>query len=317
MPHKEMSEHIAIHLPVHKRPGVTKIAYTALERTRAEFHELGFTTSVHVGGTTDNDQKLALEFGYDFVKLPNEPIGRKFNLLLHRIVDTQPFDWLMEYGSDNVLAVGYAEKAKAMMDEGCRAFGLTDFYIANFRDTSIRLFDKGFSNIGRFTRRPAILKMKRTRGEWYNWRLNRKIDQSFFLNHRRVAGPHKAMPCETPQLLDIKDMVNINPLSDYLNRKVVPLAGEFPEFINAHPTWQPQAKSGPTQSESTSAPPKAHSQPESPAEPLETQPTKTTRGNSSPAPRPARSRGRSKSSTRRRKTMTDKGKSSPADSSGA
>lgn len=307
---------IAIHLPINGRLNIARVAIAALERTRQQLLELGYSSTVHVAGATQPERDLADEYDYEFYAVRNQPLGYKFNQLAKSMHQTR-WDYYMEYGADNVLSTEYAKRAAELLDAGTPAFGLRDFYILDEAGKKPPLlFTGGFSNIGRITARAHTEKILNKRGELYPWRLKRRLDSAFYKIHSRYFEAHTPIPSETPLLVDIKGPTNLNPYDDFPNRKPVYLTGEFPE-VTQQEKWQPQEKSGRTPSASTSAPPADPSPPTKQEEPSETTRTKTTHGNSSPAPPAARSRGRSKPSTRRRKTTTDKGKSSPAGYSGA
>ena len=86
---------IAIHATAWKRPEITRIAWTALNRVRDQFYEKGYESFVVVGVSEKEHQALAREFGFETIMLPNNPVGLKFNRTARQIVMNYKFDYFM------------------------------------------------------------------------------------------------------------------------------------------------------------------------------------------------------------------------------
>lgn len=225
---------IAIHVTAFRRPSITKLAFTALERTRAELAEYGHDSFVVVGVSEKKSEAIAKSFGYEVVITPNKPIGQKFDAVAKTIFE-RDWDYYMEYCSDNVLDVDYSRLAHEAMTNGIPYWGLAQFYIMNWRTKQCRLFTGALSNVGRITRRYLLENIKRKKNYFYEHRLNRGLDASFNkimweCNKTRAQIAHT----ERPYIVDIKTDISMNPYGNFAKKDAtfpcVPLDGNFPEL---------------------------------------------------------------------------------------
>lgn len=323
---------IAIHATAWKRPEITRIAWTALNRVRDQFREKGYESFVVVGVSEKEHQALAREFGFETIMLPNNPVGLKFNRTARHIVLNHQFDYFMEYCSDNILRIDYVDKVTALIDQGIDYIAMNQFYIVDAETKDVLLFGKpdnvkgGISNVGRITPRWLVMKTWRRTNMLYNIRINKRLDRSFHMNHWNLwkVEPY-ILKDPTPLIVDIKDKDSMNGFDDF--KKLIGrfpqtnVVGEFPELApefqpDNNPSWQQQENSEVTPSEFTSQPPQ-ESQPsqETPSAPLtsetpsETPRPKRKRSSSSRRRRPAASQDPATSSTPPPKTTTDDAKS--------
>ena len=305
---------IAIHICAYNRRPQTRIAYTALERTREEFRSHGYTSYVVVGVSNERDAELAREFGYEPFYVANNPLGNKFNEVAKYIAKRKDFDWFMEYCTDNILDPKYTELAVEAIENGKQYIGTRSFYCVEWKSGEARIFTGGLSNVGRLTHGSRIHRAYQKWGMFYNRRLARHMDSDYNHRIRRFGEPH-CIKHDTPLIVDLKDDSNINNYHTFaahpLKYKVVPLEGTFPE-LELIQQWQHQAKSDPTPSASGSQ--TAH--PPSQAEPTVTPQAKQPPTSSSHAAQAEPSVAPASSSKRRRKTTTAPAKSSRAASRG-
>ena len=307
-----MTTDIVVHLPVNGRKHEFKMALKGLDRLLDEFAALGYTSHVVVGGSGQSDHKLAKEFGHEYIHLKNHPVGKKFNDLAKHIVRNHQFDWYMEFCSDNVISPGYAKLVHEQIQSGATGVALRYFYCVELRGTACKKFGPGCSNVGRFTKRQAVVKEYRKTGELYPAYRENKLDAAFRRRMVKNWGVEYAQVDseDNVMLIDVKGAVNINPMSNFRAYPSVPLEGEFPEYYEINRAWPQQEKSGPIKSASTSPQPSIPTTTQTSAELTETaQQTNRTPLNSSPAQPAAASPRRRKSSKRRPKTTTAKGKS--------
>ena len=124
---------IAIHICAYNRRPQTRIAYTALERTREEFRSHGYTSYVVVGVSNERDAELAREFGYEPFYVANNPLGNKFNEVAKYIAKRKDFDWFMEYCTDNILDPKYTELAVEAIENGKQYIGTRSFYCVEWK----------------------------------------------------------------------------------------------------------------------------------------------------------------------------------------
>lgn len=301
---------IAIHATAWKRPEITRIAWTALNRVRDQFREKGYESFVVVGVSEKEHQALAREFGFETITLPNNPVGLKFNRTARHIVLNHRFDYFMEYCSDNILRIDYVDKVTELIDQGIEYIAMNQFYIVDVESKDVLLFGKpdnvkgGISNVGRITPRSLIMKTWRKTNMLYDIRINKRLDRSFHMNHWNLwkVEPH-ILKDPTPLIVDLKDKDSMNGFDDFkklLGRfPQTNVVGEFPELspefqLDKLPSWQQQENSEVTPSEFTSPPPK-ESQP-SQATPSEATATQSAEHSETPAQKSKRS-----SSSRRRR----------------
>ena len=326
---------IAIHATAWKRPEITRIAWTALNRVRDQFREKGYESFVVVGVSEKEHQALATEFGFHSIMLPNKPVGLKFNRTARDIVMNHKWDYYMEYCSDNILRLDYVDRVTELLAQGIEYIALNQFYIVDMETQEALLFGKpdnmkgGISNVGRITPRSLILKTWRRTNMLYDIRANKRLDRSFHMNHWHLwkVEPH-IIKDATPLIVDLKDKDSMNGFADFkklLGRfPATNVVGEFPELpaefqpdnLDPHKSWQPQENLEVTPSESTSQPPQEtppwHQTPSAPptsVEPSEIPRPKRKRSSSSRRRRPAASQDPATSSTPPPKTTTDDAKS--------
>jgi hypothetical protein len=225
---------VAIHVTAFRRPSITKLAFTALERTRAELAEYGHDSFVIVGVSEKKSQAIAESFGYDTVWSPNKPLGQKFDAVTKEILN-RDFDYYMEFCSDNILDVDYSRLAHEAMTNGIPYWGMAQFYILNWRTKQCRLFTGALSNVGRLTRRYLLENIKLKKNYFYEHRLNRGLDQSF----NKIMWECNKIRAEIaridrPYIVDIKNEMSMNPYGNFAKKEAtfpcVPLDGNFPEL---------------------------------------------------------------------------------------
>lgn len=313
---------IAIHLCSHQRHETAVVAYGALKRLCAQFEHKGYRTKIYNACSDAEDVRLAKSYNHETLLVPNRPLGKKFDTLLKHIYQSNAgWDWLLEYGSDNILDVEYVDKAIEAMAAGHTHICLNSFYITKLTDPSRALLfhrPNATSNIGRLTHRKHIAATYRKHGYVFDHRKERGVDSD---SHARVKRSGRVsthfIQVRQPLLVDIKDAGSLHDYHSFAqkpqNYPAVPLAGNYPE-IQPQNTWQLPEKLEATPSASSSATQSSQTQQQQPPTetPSATARTKTTTSKSSRAPQAAASAATAKSSTSRRKTTTAKGKSSRA-----
>jgi hypothetical protein len=225
---------IGVHTTAHRRYAISKIAFAALRRTLTELEALGHQTFVVCGVSHPKSASIAKSFGFDTVMTPNSPVGRKFDVVMHKVLE-QKCDYVMEYCSDNVLDTDYSNLAHQAMEDGIPYWGLTSFYILNHKTKQCRLFKGSLSNVGRLTRRYLLDNIKRRKNYFYEHRLQRGLDASFNkimweVNKTRADYPR----LERPYIVDIKNEISMNPYANFSQKNslfpIVSLSGNFPEL---------------------------------------------------------------------------------------
>ena len=324
---------IAIHATAYKRPEVTRIAWTSLNRVREQFRERGFDSYVLVGVSEVEHAEIAKEFGFEYIHVANTPVGLKFNKTMRAIVMRKDYDYVMEFCSDNILRTDYVDRVIKAMDAGHDYICLNQFYICHMDSGRVLEFGNatnkrgGLSNVGRINSRKNMDMAWRKLGHVYDIRANRRLDASYFKIFENVFRMKPfVIKDDTPLLIDLKDKDSMNIFASFeAFPRCFPstnVVGEFPELPakfqtdNTTTSWPQQENSEVTLSEFTSPPLKAqaHSKTTSAtqesAQPSEkTPPTKRKPSSSSRRRRRVASQEAGTSSTPPPKTTTDDAKS--------
>lgn len=115
---------IAIHLPVFDRIKIARACYVGIQRNIKEFKVLGYDVEVFVGGHEPDHERMAKEFGWHWLETPNHNLGEK-NQAIFKWMKGFEWDFLLQYGSDDILLPGGAE---------CIAHNMVDYEFACFTD---------------------------------------------------------------------------------------------------------------------------------------------------------------------------------------
>ena len=103
---------------VWKRPEITRRCFEGIKR-------LGLPIFAVV--SEDWAEELCKEFNADYVRTPNEPLGKKFNTGLEGALK-KDFDYLMTIGSDNLINPELLKVYKYHMEQGVGLIGIGQCY---------------------------------------------------------------------------------------------------------------------------------------------------------------------------------------------
>ena len=99
---------VLIFITVWKRPEVTDLTYSGLDRVQSILKEEGIESKVLVVSSEEYHTKRARERGYDVIEVENFPVGTKQNTgMLHALKLNWDWDCMMRMNSNNLLSSMY------------------------------------------------------------------------------------------------------------------------------------------------------------------------------------------------------------------
>ncbi|HEX9831252.1 MAG TPA: hypothetical protein VGA94_06145 [Thermodesulfobacteriota bacterium] len=111
---------ILFYLAVWKRPEITKICFQGLKRLRNYYPN----SLVHVVLSEDYYKNECEKFGFSWTEAPNKPIGAKKNTGLKDALSRHKFDYMIELGSDDLIANDVIDIYLRVIEKGYDLFGL-------------------------------------------------------------------------------------------------------------------------------------------------------------------------------------------------
>jgi len=122
----EKSFKIVVFTPVWGRHEVLDIWQKGVERIKAFWPEqIKIIPFCMV--SNDEDEAKIEEYGYEYVRCENKPLGNKHNIGLEALRDID-FDYILQLGSDDLITNEYLEYALAAMQSKIDVFGVDRLY---------------------------------------------------------------------------------------------------------------------------------------------------------------------------------------------
>ena len=210
-------------VPAYRRRHITRVCYAGLTRLLAQASEAGFSLAPLIIASEPEDAGLAESFGFDCVRSPNLPLGRKLNAGLSVALQSE-WDYLMTLGSDDLLAVGFFDASRwatlfsvpTYLRRRLPMFGLTEIAIYDSVTTRSKYYKTMASfGAGRFVRRDVIERTWNAIGFLWEPDRNRGLDFSSERMVTQACGFRnvRLMPVNNsslPMVLDIKTNENIH-----------------------------------------------------------------------------------------------------------
>lgn len=205
------STKILIYLAVWKRPLITELCFTGINRLRRSFN-------VEALAVISEEEMIPLceKYGVNWVMYKNEPLGEKKNYGLSKAKEFD-FEYLMEIGSDDLILDELVEDYLRNYVGKYEFFGVSD---ALHVDTEFRIAHRIMSNTaygaGRMISRRVLEDMN-----WTIWTksANRGLDQNSLFNIRRHKVAYKmTTPLKWPGVIDVKTRENIWKFNYFLGK---------------------------------------------------------------------------------------------------
>jgi hypothetical protein len=200
--------------PVWKRPAVFEICLKGIDRlvkyAPARFNIIPFFIVSESWAA-----KAVLARGYQFIMMPNSPLGAKKNIGMKYAFEEFQFDYLMEIGSDDILTNQYLDIIEPLCRTEVAEFCISTCHFIDTITGAVALWktDKVLG-LGRCISRPAIAKVLRTTTLWGNER-ERGMDTYSWRQLQAVGVENTLIENDTVLGVDIKSEVNINPISKF------------------------------------------------------------------------------------------------------
>lgn len=204
---------VVVIVPVWKRPEITRISFTNLKKTGLK---------VICAVSEDWAEDMCDEFGFEYVRTENQPLGRKKNKLMEYAL-TFEWDKVMEFGSDNLLDL---KKLDNYLSIPAEHYAVSCIYFV--QDGKAKYYDAHNKIWGalRVMSRQAV---EQSLPLWDD-KANRYLDSN--ANRALDENGYKYSVVRTPMLVDIKSEVNIWPYERFAGKAVDydKLCERFPEL---------------------------------------------------------------------------------------
>lgn len=171
------------------------------------------------------------EPGFDFIMINNNPLGTKKNEGLTYILNNYQFDYLLEIGSDDIIANMYLDIAEPYLKSGIPQICPSRVYFLDINSGKIASHKTDrIVGLGRFISYEALRMVTHMEPFWapfgdrgmdtYSWRVLAKwgID-------------NKVIKADQPILIDIKSEINLNQIDAFIDEIITAkeLLKYFPE----------------------------------------------------------------------------------------
>jgi len=205
-------------IPVWKRPDILKICLDGLKHIPVE----PFFIISHEDPYYSEIKKLLKD--YYTCSFPNFPVGRKQNAGINLALKEFKFDYLMNFGSDNIVSPELFEIYKPYFEKNKLFFGVNNLYIMNYINKEI-MFVEDYNlqkpiGAARMIHRSILDKLSYKRQNLYDNMLSDGMDtnsQQRILEHTKVE-PIIINTQKQALILDIKTSTNINPFQLMIKR---------------------------------------------------------------------------------------------------
>ena len=216
---------IALLITTHNRHEITEICFDGVKRLQWIFKQAGFRLKPYIAVSDHENTELCLTYDFDFIKLPNTPLGKKHNDLLNyaRKFDT---DYYMQLGSDDLLTDSGAFKIIAEMITLNKFFGFSDLVLWHKETNKCKIHNaKIVFGAGRCMHHSVIDTCLEQLGYVWTDKRQRGLDGDSAANlnaaykkqYNRCLMPHR-IQTRVPCIVDIKSDLNLNPFDSIPGR---------------------------------------------------------------------------------------------------
>lgn len=210
--------HIIILIPCYKRANILRICIDGITKL-IEVNKLYKITPVWLISPEDTElkaiRKLLTNQKY-VIEYSNLQVGEKLNAGINFIHQTFKYDYLMNFGSDNIIHPNLLHLFKPYIEAKIHMFGLTNIYFHNYKHNEtlfMALYDKLMPyGLARMIHYDVINHFKNKHIDLYCDRLNSGLDTNSFHTMQNIEGFQyiKIDTGNIPLTIDIKSNTNIN-----------------------------------------------------------------------------------------------------------
>ena len=198
-------------IPAYGRPEIFALSCRSLRRaidltTWIDFSVMTIVSPEDV--SAKQLQQTALDSGFDVCLYKNKPIGEKLNAGISAL--GKDYDYLMNWGSDDLINPKLFDLYKPLIKQGHQLFGIGDYLVYDSRTGAAIEFSMyhAICGAGRMIHR-AILEWVNYRP--YNDRCERGLDGNSYSRIRNLTQmTARRLYPEELMLVDIKSDININ-----------------------------------------------------------------------------------------------------------
>ena len=175
-----------------------------------------------------------LKRGYEFIYTQNDPLGAKKNAGLDYVLKNISFDYILEIGSDDLIASSWLDKVEPLLLQSvAQIHPSTCYFIDILTGTAAVWYVERVLGAGRFISRAAIKKALQ-RGAFWEEKGRRGMDTYSWRQLQNVGIGNTMVKTKDVTVLDIKSDVNINHIAQmhYLQpspRTIDEILIHFPE----------------------------------------------------------------------------------------
>lgn len=228
---------ILILIPIYKRPEVLKICLKGLEWFISKVSwsvEVVCILSPEDRYITEN-QKLIKKYKFTAVYFKNEPVTDKINAGIAWVIRYRDFDYLMNFGSDDLIHPQIEQLYAAEIKKQTKFFGINMLYFYELQTKKTIFFYNynycGSIGAGRMIHRSVLDRFSGQGIPLYEPGINQGMDTCSAMSIKRITGIVDIIlnPSTFPYIVDIKTTTNVNLMQEIEQRTqyVVPCDNDF------------------------------------------------------------------------------------------
>jgi glycosyltransferase involved in cell wall biosynthesis len=219
---------VLILIPVYKRPEVFAICAKSLLwfKTKVKSWQIEVVCVLSPEDKyLKENEKTAKKYGFKAVYYKNLPVSDKMNAALEYIATHLEFDYLMNFGSDDLIHPDIEMLYEPYLKQKCRLFGVNTLYFTELCSKKTIHFDTyathGSIGAGRMIHCSILEHFHRDQYPMYEPGLDCGLDTSSAMTIKRVLQiPDVVIESgKYPYIVDIKTTTNINQFFEIESRK--------------------------------------------------------------------------------------------------
>lgn len=205
--------------PVWRRPEIFEICLAGLKRLQSYCPDRFQIRPFFIVSESQAAQQIE-RYGFDFIYWENQPLGAKKNAGLKYVMRNFEFDYLMEVGSDNLIADEFLNIIEPYCLKGESQITPESvwFIDVNTKETAYWKTDKVLG-AGRCISRESLAKFAPDYNLWTPEK-NRGMDTCSWLNLSSVGVGNLIIEMDDIYTIDLKSEVNINSIIPFIEVKV-------------------------------------------------------------------------------------------------
>lgn len=187
--------------------------------------------------STDEDQQVAQDCQQStnyvhYLRVPNRPLGRKWQLGLEHARDRFQPDAILINGSDDLLGPNYAEKAYHRLNTDSNLVGKKDWYLYDSQlGHGYRIVKNIYSVLGAGRMFSGEFLANQLNWELFPINKNSQLDSSCYNRLRQVGGKQTTIKDNSMIILSLKGKHKVLSSTSRIVEKIPPLIVEDPRLL--------------------------------------------------------------------------------------